>query len=529
MKNLKLKLWEKFLIVFALLLLSTSAVIYLSDFPIRNLLFSLKDGEGTTQIGQLSAKEGSLKRQVSGEFEFKEINPKVILYNHDVLVTGDDGKATIQFDNGGVAQLGPKTMVRLDFLSDLQLSGINRYGQIKVVTGQVTAQAGKQKLVIASREKVTILRPNTSQVVKAEIPRPIKKSTPSPIPLPSFPAAIPSSSPLPLPSPLITATPSPTIKPLYTAEQARKIKIISPVRGERLVVEKFSKTPEKKVYLSWTMTPSQGKSFVFVKRVDPDGTGEEVFKQMVTAQNGRATTTFTANQPGKYEWEITGVDGKPISTPQNTKSSFTVERTFEGLQPIAPLVGGRIADSNKLSGDLVTDFEITLRWDSYTGINNYTIWFGSSPTATKAILERQTTKPEFTFNKNKIFAGQLYYKVTAQHPNGFIVTTGVQKFIFNFLPPALVIPEDHAQFDPTTLKKEGNKILLTWQKTNFTIGYELEIGLDASFSKLFLRKPLKENYYVIANPKSGTYWWRARSFTKELASPMSSSSSFTVN
>ena len=90
------------------------------------------------------------------------------------------------------------------------------------------------------------------------------------------------------------------------------------------------------------------------------------------------------------------------------------------------------------------------------------------------------------------------------------------------------MPEDKAVFTRAQLASEGNSILLTWQKTNFTDFYQIEIARDAGFSSIFKRVDLKENFYVLKSPPSGTYYWRVRSSAKSAFSAPSEVYSLSV-
>jgi hypothetical protein len=143
-------------------------------------------------------------------------------------------------------------------------------------------------------------------------------------------------------------------------------------------------------------------------------------------------------------------------------------------------------------------------------------------------LEKTLKTPEYTFNKNKIFVGQFYYKISAKLKSGFVAVSKAQNFAYSFLAPAQVIPKHNAIFSNKSLQTSEGRVLMTWQKTNFTIGYELEICTDEKFTKPYLKKNLNENYFILAQPKPGQYWWRVRSFSETLSSPMSPASAFTV-
>lgn len=514
MLNFRFKFWEKLLILIALTLFIFSSYIYWTNFPLRNYLFGLPEEGKFMKVGTLGEKTGSTKRQVFGESEFKEITASTPVYDRDVIVTGSQSGATIKFENGGSAELGPNTMVRLTFLNQFTLDGINRYGKLDVVAGQVTGQAGNAKLVISSRDQVIEVKPKSAQTLHFKAPAPMPE-----------PAIVPQ---IVTPSPLPSVSPSPSVSPVqfFTPEEADKVKILTPHKGEAFSIDPPAKLPlEKTVKMTWKMTPPEGVAVLSIYKVLQTGK-KEILKKEVPASKGLGSFSWSSHEPGDFEWEIRGVDGKPLSIAENTQSKFKISPEFIGIAPLEPLVGGKSAKSNQLTEDLLQNFNILLRWQKYPTAQNYKIWLGSSPT--KQLMERTTPKAEFAFNKDKIFTGQLFYRISAPLPSGFIAISDIQKFEFRFLPPVPVTPENHFVFSKRSLREEGNRILITWQKTNFTTGYEIEISTKPDFSVPFLKKAIKENYFVMQNPLDGTYYWRVRGFTKELSSPMSNSLQFTI-
>ena len=529
MRRSRFKFWEAVLIFLSTGVFSFSCYLYLADSRIIvKYFFGFSEQTDKTPIGLVTEKSGSLKRQISGESEFKTIGVNSQLYDNDVLVTDKDSSVAITLDNGGSANLGPNTMVRLAFRSDFALGTLKRHQELQVVTGNVVGQAGKQKLVIASGHEVLTVNPNTLQKIEV-IPIPsAPKVNAALIPVPT-PSAVPSPAGSPSPSP----SPSPSIAmalPLATADQVR---ILSPLNGSHYSLDPFTTKLEKTIQFAWKAKPPFNKVRVVVWKVDsisPDNEKKkvEVFSSEKKIEKARGTLALSLKAPGSYEWEIQQPNGAALSTPKNIHGNFSVDREFEGIHLLGTLVGGKNASSNKLSGDLLDNFNITLRWEKLQGINEYQIWIGSRPTGKKALIQKTVKHPEYTMNKNKIFAGQFYYKASAELKGGFIATSKAEKFAYSFLPPVQVVPEHNAIITSSTLKAEGGSILLTWQKTNFTRGYELEISTDEAFKVPFIKKALKENYIILQNPAVGKYWWRVRSFSEKLSSPMSQPYLFTV-
>jgi hypothetical protein len=540
MRNLNLKVWEVILIFLSVLLFSVSFVIYLSDFPLRKYLFRLDEEEGQVLIGQVATKVGSLKRQLSNDAEFRSLEEQGSLYNMDILVTGPESGATLKFDGGGSVEMGPSTMIRLAFQSNLSLEGINRYGKLNVVAGKVTGQAAtNRKLIISSNEGETVVKPNSYHTIVVK-DTPVRKST-TPLTTPvstkvtslAPPVSAPSPRPLAVLIPSPTPSPSPSPNLILTTAQAEKVKIIFPKNADLLEVDSLLPRPGRNVKFMWKMSPPSGKTLVTLWHLietHADGTPvkEQIFSRVFSAREGQGMTVWKLHKPGTYEWEIKGPHGEAITSENNSRAKFTIRPEFEGIKILAPLVGGRNSVSNKLDGNLLKSFEITLRWEKYAAADDYRIIFLSSPNSKTPILQRTLKATEFIFNKDKIFSGQIYYRVTTALESGFVAHSGLQKFSFSFLPPVQVIPENNQVISLISLIQEGYRVLFTWQKTNFTEGYELEIANDASFKQIYLKKNSKENYFILKKPPAGKYWWRVRSFSKGLSSPMSAPFKFQI-
>jgi hypothetical protein len=131
------------------------------------------------------------------------------------------------------------------------------------------------------------------------------------------------------------------------------------------------------------------------------------------------------------------------------------------------------------------------------------------------------TETKYTFNKDKVYSGRIYYRVLANMPGGFVMRSRIEPFSFVFLAPATVIPLDGSVVGPAKLKAEGDSVLFTWQKTNFTEAYELEIARDPEFKSIVQKLKLPENFYAYEHPQAGDYYWRVKSLARNLWSPFS--------
>ena len=67
------------------------------------------------------------------------------------------------------------------------------------------------------------------------------------------------------------------------------------------------------------------------------------------------------------------------------------------------------------------NFDITLPWKTFGTTKDYIVSFFTQQDAAAPALQKLITGTSYSMNKNKVFAGRVYYEVSAQLPNGFTV------------------------------------------------------------------------------------------------------------
>jgi hypothetical protein len=533
----ELKRWEFALIIFSLALAGGSVAAYVTDFPLRKYLFDIQDQQGKGKMGRVTTRKGTARRQLLGESDFRSLDTDATVYDLDTIVTGSDGQVTVTLDDGSSIDLGPDTMVRLAFESGFSLGGIARRAgsaSVEVVTGNVKGQAKDNQLLVRTQDKTVSISKDTVQSVQAAVIKPeipVKRALAQPL-IPraeiAKPVLVAEASPSPEPPPPPPPLPSPSPSPLPApAEHVELVQLLNPPDGSTITLDPWSERAEKTVDLAWKITPDDARLLVTLYRIT--GTDrEEVYHDVVAATGGKGTAGWAINKPGPYVWDVKQPDGSPLKLPGKTSATFTLDPRFRGIVALDPLVGGEKMTSNLLQGKQLKNFDITLKWNPYPDAGDYTIWFGSAPGSKKALLEKRVDKPEYSFNRDKVYTGSIYWRVSAALPSGFIAESEVKSFSFSFLAPLLVVPKDRATMTKAQLIAEDDSLLLTWQKTNFTEGYELEIGRDRNFGNLYVKQRTRENFYVFKSPPVGTYWWRVRAYSKNLWSPPSSANQILV-
>lgn len=513
-----MKRWEKGLILLSMIVFFGSFYLYVTDYPLHRYLFGI-EAEGVLEpVGKVQDKQGGVRRQVTGEAGFKSIDDGSVLYNSDTVVTSSDAKATLSFDDGSTLELEPNTMVRLRFVSSLELGGISRVPRVDVFAGAVKAQAVKRAIEIRSGGQVTRVDRASTQRMIAPKPKPIVLAqVPAAVTLPR-PVALPAPVTLPIPTPI---PPSPSPLPPPRPVVIVKAELLSPANGTRLKLDKNPQVLAKTVKATWTVSPPDTRVQLTLWKKD-SAQPQAVFKQVLSASpQGLGEVSQVIRAPGNYEWELRGANGEPISGAHKTRALFAMEPEFEAIELLEPLVGGAPASSNQIQEKLLKNFDITLRWVARADVEQYVMKIKNSPKAKKAVLERTIKGTEYVFNKDQVYSGEIFYQVLAPLKSGFVAVSLEKPFAFTFLAPHQVSPVDGLVLTREQLVAEGNTVLFTWEKTNFTEFYEIEIAQDLEFKKRLLKEKRAENFYILKRPRGGTYYWRVKSFAKNVLSPPS--------
>jgi hypothetical protein len=496
---------EKIVIGLATVFLIGGAVIWVTDFPIGSYLLGLTGGASQKEVGKLERANGGIRREQATEADFREISTTTPLFNEDTLVTAPETSATLRLNDGSTLDMAPGTMIRLSFEDNLSLKGVNRTVNVEVVKGSVTgssADPDKNKIILKGAGKTMQLDKN-GQTLQVSAPVPPKPAyTPPPKP-----------SPTPTPSPTPSPSPSPTESPVVR----RKTQMMFPAEGTHLKVRDGSPKAEVPIDFAWTVSPPP-KEVQFEVIREGGKKPVVVFRKKVKAASTQMKLPLTLKIPGKYRWVIEDASEMEVDSKSNTKdlrrygrANFVIDPDFKSIAVEAPLVGGKAVTSNAMQDALVKNFDIMLSWKQFDDIQDYIVSFFVQEDSSKPALQQLITGTNYSMNKNKIFAGKVYYEVSAQLPNGFVVHSPRSPFIFEFAPPMPVFPADKTQISVKDLKAKENRILFTWQKTNFTDSYNISISSDPAFNTVLITRTTRENFFVLKSPRLGSYYWRLES------------------
>ena len=172
----------KGLLVVAALLFCVSLGIFITDYPLLDLLFGL-EVESKDPIGRVSHIEGSMRREKLGQAEFRGIGANADVFPRDVIVTSADSRATLTLEDGSVIELAPSTMIRLENENLRSLTGISHVTKVQVVSGEVEGKSSPDSksapIIVTRNEEVKLsgrkkIKANTSQPMIVAKPVPIR-------------------------------------------------------------------------------------------------------------------------------------------------------------------------------------------------------------------------------------------------------------------------------------------------------------------------------------------------------------------
>jgi hypothetical protein len=561
----QLERWEQVSVAAGGALFLASLVLYVRDYR----FLSGSSHERGASIGAISSAQGSVQREFAAESTFTPVRQNQPVFDGDTVMTEPASSAVISLNGGTMLMLEPQTMIRLSFDSQLSLSGISRVARVNVVTGRVigkpkaavirvqergrtarTVEAGAELVQEAKLAPYVPPKPAPAEEIVPPPPPEILQAPPKAVPVgPARPLPVVTPAPKPTllaeraqasPIPAVSAVPNavPSVLPSAVPSPRRsteialkRVQILEPKPAAHLHVPDGSLVPSLTTSVKWQAKPPGIPVRVALYRIsnpkDGEISREEIFTQPDTTSKRPLRASHKLDAPGDYEWEIQGPGGESLSSLGKTSVPFRVEREFTGVHSNDPLVGGKSAASNQLTDRVMHDFDIQLSWKPFPEAKSYRVWIAGSPTATKALLEKDLGgETKYQLNKGKVFKGRMYYRILAKLPSGFIATSPTKPLIFDFMPPRLGQPKQGSRVTKADLDAFDGELMFTWQHTNFTEEYLFELASDAAFQKVVHSERSEDNYLIIPLPSRGTFYWRVRSISKGIESAPSAPVSF---
>lgn len=487
MRKRELRSWEIALLVVSFAVLVSGIGLFATRTSVMGLFSNALRTGKDAEIGRVAELQGVLRREKAGESEFVQLARQAPVYQNDLVMTGASDSAKLELHDGSTIELGPGTMIRLVNESQFTLSGIVRMTRVQLVEGEVRGASLKGSVVVRDARGKSIA---LDQVKKAEVRPQVSRMAPSPRPLPS-------------------PSPTPTLR-------VPQVRLFNPAEGEKISVERGSRKAAKTVRFVWSADVPEVE--FLLTRLGP-GEPRQVVLRPVRHETGEVALDLELKESGDYEWQIR-TSGKSWT------SRFSLLPDFEAISLRAPLVSGApLADNRFLGGKSKRPFDVTVRWESFPGATEYSVWIdigGGNSEPVKGI--RHTN---YRIKDPKVMARPFRYRVTADLPGGFIVASKTESFQFQIFPPAPSSPHDGEAFPAKRLLSEKG-LLLTWEKRNFSTGYLVEIARDPGFKDLVVKTNTRENFYPIRSFAPGKYYWRVAIVSEAGLTGASPPISFTI-
>jgi hypothetical protein len=547
---------ELILILLGTALTATSSYYYFSGIRLFQLSTSLSRDTNPKSIGKITPLSGTLRVRSTNDADFKEVSKLTEVFNRDVIVTDSSNSALLTLEDGSEIKLEPRTMIQLEFASDLTFSGFDRPATVKVVQGSVQAKAKTRRIFLRDRSKtVNVERNSDSSLSTRQLSLSEAKA---------FARSNLGSQDTKILSDIqeIKEPESLTSKSIQerALDEAKQRRASERVAQEKARLENERAEAETKTRLQKfnfkidglkEKEVLQAQMIDGVPRVKEDlkilsefpvenlkykielKTGKRILKESLKDLIHPVTLySIELNSPGKYEIRIEPQRGDQPLKQKAKKIQFYVTQYVPLLEAKTPLVGGHEVMNNQYTGKLIDQSDITLRWNELGTKQLYRISIYRPDQLKKPVVVQEVSEPRYTLKQSKSLIGKLNYRVTSPLENGFIASSRMSTFEFKFLPPKLQEPKNGMirPYQETLGNSEGQiaSQVLTWEKTNFTESYEIQISTSDQFDINTQVFESEQNFLAVPLKSRGTYVWRVRSIGKNLKSPFSSPYRFTM-
>ena len=151
--------WEKVLLIVCLIFGALLVAMLLNQTTLRKYFLGEDSLEAQEMIGKVTQTQGSLERQASGELIFQPIKRGEQLFNQDTLMSGPNGLTQIEFNDGNVLELEPRTLIQLKLDSRVSFEqGVRRRVVVELGGGKVTVKndtASATPILLKVKQNVT--------------------------------------------------------------------------------------------------------------------------------------------------------------------------------------------------------------------------------------------------------------------------------------------------------------------------------------------------------------------------------------
>ncbi len=443
------KSWEKLFILFSIGLIVVAAFFEWSGVPLFNYLFEIEDGSAVTQVGSLTVASGKVRRQISTEGQFKTVLPGNPIFNLDVVVTDADGGASISFDNGSALELEPNTMIKVAFPTQSGLTGIDRPTQVSVVSGSVSGKAGKRTMVLKTRNKKIELKATSNPTEAGPVikliaaPKPIFKAPPI-IP----PKAVAIDTQIAGTSPTQLAPVTAIVRNDPTREQLELTRLLSPTPSDKLEVDFEKNKITDTIELKWQIWQPKGQFFLKVFKTELGKNRKIVFQQAIKENRGEVikisnkaslqgydevtqwSDKFIPQTPGDYRWEIQSSDGKLLTAPERSQSTFKV---LPKLYPLLPPERVTPTEDETFFWNKATQQKkILISWKRARDATEYKLEVSTDTTFKHPSIQAKTRSLKYTLVN--LETGNYYWRVQSLNRYSTSPMSKIEQFNISDLP-----------------------------------------------------------------------------------------------
>lgn len=490
---------EGFLFALGFSLFATAVGCLVWKVPVGPWLFGWVDRFEIQQVGTTATLKGQARRKVAIQSDFLPLSDGTALYNYDTIITEPDSTAVLQFSDGSTLELGPRTMVKIEFTP--------KATEVRVARGSVTSRAKRKPIVVkpvaqltSSPKAATAQEPTGAPEIRVEPLVETIAVRPSPVPI---------VTPVPSPQPLASAAPSPR-------PSLESIPFVA--QGPGTKIQGVSAEMLKAYPLEIRWHQAKQSTLAVIRLVD--GISKRTLRAVDADLSKFDRAKIAVTRPGPYEWQVQH-ENKLLF-----KKSVSVPAQVDGLiHVLDPLVSGLKTRSTEYTGVLLKNLELTLRWKSEVPLTRYRLRIFKSDSEIP-YYEASINREEYVLTEQRVPRGKIYYQIDGKTPEGFVLSTPRVAFQFDYVPPVPMNPKSQEVIRLADL--ESNPLLFTWKKTNFTEFYELEVAYDVDFQRMAIRHKTSENFFAESQLRPGHYFWRVRSFANGVYSPATPASEFTL-
>lgn len=235
-------------------------------------------------------------------------------------------------------------------------------------------------------------------------------------------------------------------------------------------------------------------------------------KTVTTAFNNTNSLSYSISQPGNYEFIVSG------SNETSQKVRFSMENAFEGIELIQP----EVVDFNKKEN--IKDrgrriAKVRLSWKPFAGAKTYKLKLYDRSSGAEKVQELNVTDTAYVVSRLSAAQQEMFYEVTTSVPSGITVHSAKEKFIFDFPPPDPTTPPTKSVVTQQDMEAWEGGVLLTWQQTGVSEGYQIEVAQDPNFKNVVIKRTQKDNFFLFRPIKGiNRYWWRVSAHARDLVS-----------